>query len=66
MPWIPLVLAAIFLSACVTVTERDEMSPYFTIPAGSRLILNRDLEIPAHRTTLFVQYGQVLPYAQVN
>ena len=51
MPWIPLVLTAIFLSACVTVAERDEMSPYFIIPAGSRLILNRDLEIPAHRNS---------------
>ena len=66
MPWLSIALTTLLLGACVMPAELNEASPYFIIPAGSRLILNTELEIPPHRTTLFLQHGQVLPYSQVN
>jgi hypothetical protein len=59
--------AVALLAACQTTTyEGDENSPYYLVPAGSRLSLHRDLVIPANQAGAFLQGGQVVPFAQLN
>lgn len=60
-----LALAAL-LAACRGAPVAFEDSPYAVIPPGSTLMLTRDLTIPAERASLFVQGGEVRPYADVN
>lgn len=67
MKWIVPAIATTLLAACQTTAyEGDENSPYYVVPAGSHLTLNRDLAIPAHESAVFLQGGQVLPKVQVN
>ena len=55
------------LNACQTTRyEGNEDSPYYQIPAGSRLILRQDVEIPPHRAGVYLQGGQIKPLSQVN
>jgi len=35
-------------------------SPYYTIPSGSRLVLNRQLTIPPNSGRVYLQYGKVV------
>jgi hypothetical protein len=61
------VVAAALLTACQTTAyEGNENSPYYQVPVGSRLTLNRDLAIPANQAGVYLQGGQVVPQAQVN
>ncbi len=58
---------ALLLAACQTTAyQGDENSPYFTVPAGARLVLHRELVIPADRVDVYLQGGRVLGYAEVN
>lgn len=55
------VLATVILSACQTPAryQGNEDSSYFQVPAGSRLVLARDITIPADKLAVFLQDGQV-------
>jgi hypothetical protein len=39
-------------------------SPYFTIPAGSMLVLNQELTIPPNAARIYIQYGKVVSSKQ--
>lgn len=55
------------LTACRTASYRgDEDSPYYAVPAGSRLVLHRELPVAARRADIYLQGGRVVEYAQVN
>jgi hypothetical protein len=52
------VLFAVFLiTGCQTPGSTDPDSIWFKIPPGSRLVLNRPLEIPAERAHIMLQHG---------
>lgn len=51
---------AVLLSACQTTSyQGDENSPYYVVPAGSRLILNQNIKIDPDQVGLYIQYGEV-------
>jgi hypothetical protein len=50
----------LFLSACQTWDTRNPDSPYYRIPAGSTLTLNKDLAIPAGKAAVYIQNGQIV------
>lgn len=52
---------AILIGGCQSLANRDEALPYFHIPGGSTLVLNRDIVVPANRLSVYVQGGQVIP-----
>ncbi len=51
---------ALLLSACATTQSTDPTQLDFKIPKGSTLTLNKQLEIPEHRTHATLQYGKVI------
>src|SRR3569623_88118 len=64
MKWMSVVLAAA-LAGCVSLAVKDENSSYYPVPVGSKLILHRDLEIPADSARVYLQGGQVVKSAGV-
>ncbi len=60
----------VFVSACQTDYkdgQPNEDSPSYEVPVDSKLILHRDLTIPARTTIVYLQRGQiVLKHHQVN
>jgi hypothetical protein len=62
-----LLAVVVFLAACQTASyEGNENSPYYQVPAGSRLILRQAVEIPPYRVGIFLQGGQIKPLSQIN
>ncbi len=66
-----LVLAALSLTACANLAPKDEKSPFYAVPAGSRIVLHHDLQIPPDRARVYLQNGKVVkgpspfsPYCQ--
>ncbi len=58
---------ALFLVACQTAAyQGNENSSYYLVPVGSRLVLNREVVVPADRVDVYLQGGRVLGYAAVN
>jgi len=57
---------AVLLSACQTMYDGNEDSPYYLVPVGSTLILHNAVAIPPQRAGVYLQGGQILPLAQVN
>ena len=49
------VVALLVLSACQFTPLPREESPFYTLPAGSQLILHEDLTIPAGRASVYIQ-----------
>jgi hypothetical protein len=48
------------LCACADLAPKDEDSPYYAVPIGSRLILHQDLTIPPDSARVYLQYGKVV------
>jgi hypothetical protein len=64
-----LCLAALAIALCGCQTTSDfgnENSPYYVVPAGSRLILERELTIPPEQLAVYVQDGRVLRSGEVR
>lgn len=58
---------AIALGGCQTTSYLgNEDSPYYVVPAGTRLILERELTIPPEQLAIYVQNGRVLPNVEVQ
>ncbi len=57
----------LLLAACQTVAyQSDENSPYYAVPVGTRIILHRELVVPADRVDVYLQGGRMVAYAEVN
>ena len=60
----------VFVSACQTAYkdgQPNEDSPYYEVPVDSKLILHRDLTIPAKTAIVYFQRGQIfLKHYQYN
>ena len=54
-----ILLGSLVLSACATQIPKDTASPYYQVPAGSLVRINRVIEIPPQRTRLFIQHGRL-------
>ncbi len=51
----------LLLAACQTAAyQGDENSPYYLVPAGSRLVLNRAITVPANDAGVYIQNGEVV------
>jgi hypothetical protein len=58
--------ALLVLSACHSTPLPREESPYYTVPIGSRLILHKDLTIPAARASIYIQGSLIATWQDVN
>jgi hypothetical protein len=63
---ITLLPLCLLLFACQTKGPLDENSPYHILPSGSRLILKRELTIPAHSAGVWLQGGRVMSIKDIN
>ncbi len=66
MSRIILFIPLIMLTACQGLPTKSEDSPYYDIPAGSILVLNETITIPAERTSVYLQNGKILHYSMVD
>lgn len=57
MQRIAITLTILALAGCNTAQTRDVNSPYYKVPQGSAIILNKDLEIPAGQAHINLQAG---------
>jgi hypothetical protein len=55
-----LVLLALTLVACQTTEVLPVTSPYYLIPVGSRLVLNKPIEIAPTSATVRLQFGKIV------
>jgi hypothetical protein len=55
-----LVVLLIFLVGCQNFVERDENSPFYMVPSGSRLLLHYDMVIPPYKLTTYIQNGRMV------
>ncbi len=64
------VVLVVFVSACQTAYkdgQPNEDSPYYEVPVDSKLILHRDVTIPAKTAIVYFQRGQIfLKHYQYN
>lgn len=61
------VLVLLFaLGGCAGRYQGDESSPYYKVPAGSRLTLHEELIIPAEQVSVFIQGGQLVQSNAIN
>jgi hypothetical protein len=57
---------ALLLWSCDTPRNFGPDSPYYRYPDGSRLVLNRALEIPANWATARLQFGRVVAFGSIQ
>src|SRR4051794_28489494 len=61
-----LAFAATLIAGCQTASfEGNENSPYYVVPAGSRLTLNQSVTIPPDSASVYIQNGQTMGNTQV-
>jgi hypothetical protein len=56
----------LLFTSCHGREETDENSPYFVIPAGSRLVLHETVSVPAFASAVYLQGGSWMPWAQIS
>lgn len=61
-----LLCCAVLLWSCDTPGSYGPETPYYRFPAGSRLVLERALEIPANWATVRIQNGRVAAFGHVQ
>ena len=54
------------LAACQTAYQGNEESPYYVVPAGSHLILNKELNFDPDRVSVYVQNGKILHLSEMQ
>jgi len=59
-------LLPFLLLACDTVPAKSEDSPYYSIPAGSMLVLHQTVTIPTNRASVYLQGGRITPFSDVD
>lgn len=60
MRYVAVLVLVLVISACQTTAyQGDETSPFYLVPVGSRLVLNRALTVPANDAGVYIQNGEV-------
>lgn len=54
------------LGGCVTQYQGDEKSPHFVVPAGSTVILHRELQYPPDEVGVYFQNGKIVAKALMD
>jgi hypothetical protein len=57
---------AVALAACQTAYQGNEDSPYYNVPVGSQLVLNKEIHFDPDQVSVYVQFGKVLPFSAVQ
>lgn len=52
------IITGLALNGCQSMATDDRSSPWFRMPHGSELVLNRALTIPAQRAHIMLQHGE--------
>jgi Prokaryotic membrane lipoprotein lipid attachment site len=60
--------AAALVAGCQTTAryQGDESSPFYVVPSGSRVVLNRELTVPPEQTRVYIQNGRVVQMTEVQ
>jgi len=66
MKWSANALLIVLLSACTNVHHYGVNSPYYLVPAGSHLSLEKTLELGPEQATVYLQYGQPVASSEVE
>ena len=61
-----LLMTVVLVAGCQTPQPRDPDSPYFAPPAGSRLTLEKPVEVPAGDAAVHIQAGRVMHYNDLD
>lgn len=61
-----LLCIGVLLGGCDTPRSYGPESPYYRFPEGSRLVLNRALEIPANWASVRIHNGKVVAFGHVQ
>jgi hypothetical protein len=61
-----LLAVPLLFTSCHGRDETDENSPYFVIPAGSRLVLHQAVTVPAFTAGVYLQGGAWMPWTQIS
>lgn len=59
LPIAAIVMLAVGLAGCAASATRNENSPNFSIPKGSRIVLHQEVEILPHSARAYVQHGRL-------
>ena len=57
------IATGLLLTGCQSMASSDPASVWFRMPAGTELVLNRELTIPAGRAHIMLQHGEPVPAA---
>ena len=52
------IITGLALNGCQSMATDDRSSLWFRLPPGSKLVLNRELTIPAQRAHIMLQHGE--------
>lgn len=63
---VAVLLSMALLSGCATGRAYGPESPYYEYPEGTRLTLDRPVEIPAGTARVGIQHGQAVPLTMVD
>ena len=66
MKYPALLLVSLALSACQTMQSDDPSLLSFRVPASSTLALNESIDIPAGKTHVFIQSGELVSESKRN
>lgn len=61
-----LLAVPLLFTSCHGRDETDENSPYFVIPADSRLVLHQAVTVPAFAASIYLQGGSWMPWTQIS
>lgn len=56
----------VMLTACGVNDTKDENSAFYSVPAGSLLVLNQDVTISGEQVAVYVQDGKLMTYKEVD
>lgn len=61
-----LLCCVLLLWGCDAPRAYGPETPYYRFPQGSRLVLNRALDVPANWATARMQFGRLVPFGHVQ
>lgn len=61
-----IIVVAWSVTACQTAVADKENSPYYTIPVGSHVTLNRKIHFEPNQVSVYLQYGAIKPDSQLD
>jgi hypothetical protein len=61
-----LLLSVLLLASCHSLISTDINSPYYRIPVGSQLVLERELELAPEQVSLYIQNGSIFDPSQLD